>query len=382
MAINRNGADCSGCTACQTVCPKQCIKMKPDSLGFKYPKVDYSECIECGLCEKICPFNMSTSVLAEPEAYAGVNVNTDELLNSSSGAIFVSISDFILENGGVVYGAAYGPNLNVEHIRATNKQERDLLRGSKYVQSDLKSTIYDVISDLKNDRLVLFTGTPCQNAGVNAAVPSKYKSNLLLVDIICHGCPSPKVWNDYVSWFSKRHDGVELTYAIFRDKRTSGWKAYTELFYGDGSVYKGKYFINLFKKDIMLRKACGKCPFSSLNRPSDITIGDFWGYEKYKPSLNTNGLGVSLILVNTKKGDEYFNKFKTKIRYECVPLKYCLQRNLEYPTPLNPLSEEFAREFSSRGIQFVLRRYGDFGFINKLKIISRRIYRKIKRILK
>lgn len=381
MAINRKGKDCSGCTACQAVCPKNCISMVPDALGFKFPVVDHSQCIECGLCERSCPFNPIDAPDNVIESYACICIPDSERMDSSSGAAFVGISDYFLDRGGVVYGAGYGEGLVVRHLRAIDKDGRNKLRGSKYVQSDMETVIKFIIKDLKQGREVLFTGTPCQTAGVRSAIPKVLRDNLTLVDIICHGCPSPKVWEEYVRWFSKKNS-ISPDYMKFRDKKTVGWKAYTELFFDKSNVIKGGGdYISLFKKDIMLRESCGVCPWSSLHRPGDLTIGDLWGYEKYKPELNRGGLGVSLILTNTPEGVALLSKLDKYLSLERVELKYFMQRNLHRPTPINPKREEFVKDFETKGLVYVMKKYGDYGMKNKTRKLLRRIVGKVKRTL-
>lgn len=355
--------------------------MEPDSLGFKFPVVDYSKCIECGKCERTCPFEPGNINPGTPAAYAGICIPSDERLNSSSGGAFVALSNYFLDKDGIVYGADFDNNLTVRHKRAENTIARNRMRGSKYVQSDMEGIINDISEDLSDGKFVLFTGTPCQCAGVNAAIPESKKKNLLTVDIICHGCPSPRVWNDYVDFIKKKYH-TDFDYVKFRDKKTVGWKNYTELFYSDKKPFlTNKDFITLFNRDIMLRESCGVCPYSSLDRPSDITIGDFWGYEKYKPELNIDNIGVSLLLINTDKGKEHFAQLSPYFKSEEVDLKYCLQRNLRIPTPINPLRESFIKDFEKKGLVYVMKKYGEFGFINKVKRFNLKVQRKFKKIL-
>ena len=224
--------DCCGCTACASICAHNAITMEPDALGFLYPKVDESKCVECGLCEKVCQFNdhYDRSLnLPRPIACAARHKDMDEVMKSRSGAAFVAISDYILEQGGVVYGAGYKDHFRVAHKRAATKEERDEFRGSKYVQSDLTGVFRQVKEDLKNGLTVLFSGTPCQTSGLNAYVGRKLRENLYLVDIVCHGVPGPYIWRDYLAYLEKKH-ASKITYVNFRDKELYGWKAHEETF--------------------------------------------------------------------------------------------------------------------------------------------------------
>lgn len=225
-------ADCCGCTACASICNHDAITMEPDALGFLYPKVDASRCTECGLCEKVCAFNDNydkTLNLAQPDAYAARHKDMNEIMKSRSGAAFVAISDYILEQGGVVYGAGYKDHFRVAHKRATSKEERDEFRGSKYVQSDLRGVFRQVRQDLKNGLTVLFSGTPCQTSGLNSYVGKKLRDNLILIDIVCHGVPGPYIWRDYLAYLERKR-GDEIIMVNFRDKELFGWRAHKETF--------------------------------------------------------------------------------------------------------------------------------------------------------
>ena len=203
-----NLADCCGCTACASICTHDAITMKPDKLGFLYPEVDESKCTDCGLCEKVCAFhdNYDKSMnLPLPDAYAARHKDMREVETSRSGAAFIAISDYIIENGGVVYGAGYTDHFRVVHKRAVTKEERNEFKGSKYVQSDLNNVFRKVKDDLKNGKVVMFSGTPCQTAGLNSYVGKKLRENLFLVDIVCHGVPAPFLWRDYISYLEKKH---------------------------------------------------------------------------------------------------------------------------------------------------------------------------------
>ncbi|MDO5526473.1 MAG: Coenzyme F420 hydrogenase/dehydrogenase, beta subunit C-terminal domain [Prevotella sp.] len=234
----KDPADCCGCTACASICNHNAITMEPDALGFLYPKVDVSKCTDCGLCEKVCAFNDNYDKslnLPRPYAYAARHNDMDEIMKSRSGAAFVAISDYILEQGGVVYGAGYKDHFRVAHKRATTKEERDEFRGSKYVQSDLIGVFRQVKQDLKNGLTVLFSGTPCQTSGLNSYIGKKLRENLILVDIVCHGVPGPFLWRDYIEFIEKKK-GASITVVNFRDKEKYGWGAHHETFKFRGGI--------------------------------------------------------------------------------------------------------------------------------------------------
>ena len=361
--------DCCGCTACASICSHDAINMKPDSLGFLYPKVDESRCIECGLCVKVCQFNEKYNKsfnLSEPVAYAARHKDIKEVMKSRSGAAFVAITDYILEKGGIVYGAGYIDHFRVCHKRAITKNERDEFRGSKYVQSDLTGVFRQVKEDLKEEKLVLFSGTPCQTSGLRSYVGSNYQENLILVDIVCHGVPGPFVWRDYINYMeSKNH--VTIDVVNFRDKKKFGWKDHKETFISNSGDYLiGGLFTQLFYKHIMFRKSCGICHFTNLIRPSDITLADFWGWEKSVPDMNSDDKGISLVLLNTNKGISTFNSVTQKMIVKEVDIRNCLQNTLQFPSLPHPLRNEFESDYKKHGFKFVISKYLYHSFMRKL----------------
>lgn len=222
--------ECCGCTACASICAHDAITMKPDALGFLYPEVDEHKCVDCGLCENVCAFNDSYDQslnLDQPDSYAARHKNINEVETSRSGAAFIAISDWILSHGGVIYGAGFEEHFRVVHKRATTKKERDEFKGSKYVQSDLTGVFRQVKQDLRNGHVVLFSGTPCQTAGLNSYIGKKLRANLYLVDIVCHGVPGPFIWRDYIDYLEKKQ-GDSIVWVNFRDKQKYGWAAHKE----------------------------------------------------------------------------------------------------------------------------------------------------------
>lgn len=352
-------SDCCGCTACKSICTHDAITMVADALGFLYPEVNKDKCVECGLCEKVCAFNSHYDTnlnLEEPLAYAVRHKNITEVNTSRSGAAFIAFSDWILEQGGIVYGAGYTPHFRVIHKRATTKEERDEFKGSKYVQSDMNTIFHQVKNDLKNGLLVLFSGTPCQTSGLSSYVGSKLRKKLYLIDIVCHGVPSPAVWHSYLDYVENKH-GHTITKVNFRDKDKFGWGDHKESF-NLGDKYVSAYtYTALFYKNLMLRPACGRCYFTNFHRPSDATLADFWGWEKVDKELNSDNKGISLLLINTQKGKEWFDHIGESINSIKITVAQCLQPQLEKPTELSPLSEKFEKDFFQHGFLYVSRKY-------------------------
>lgn len=375
--------DCCGCTACASICPHDAITMVPDALGFLYPQVDMNKCVDCGLCERVCSFNdnYDTSLnLDKPLAYGARHKNMKEVETSRSGAAFIALSDYILEHGGVVYGAGYADHFRVVHKRATTKEERDEFKGSKYVQSDMNSIFRQVKKDLRNGLTVLFSGTPCQTSGLNSYIGKKLRENLYLVDIVCHGVPGPYLWRDYLNYLEKIQ-GSPIVWVNFRDKQKYGWRAHLESFIfknGGGKMS----FTYLFYKHIMFRQSCGKCHFCNTRRPSDITIADFWGWEKTDPEINKDDKGLSLVLVNTEKGKFLFDAVKESMDVIPAELENCLQTHLRMPSDIHPLRMQFEEDYNKKGFEYVYLKYNipqrlqRYKF--KLKMILKRIYNRIK----
>lgn len=375
-------SQCCGCTACASVCAHDAITMQPDALGFLYPEVDVAKCTDCGLCEKVCAFHDDYDKslnLSQPLAYGARHKDMNEVATSRSGAAFIAISDYILENGGVVYGAGYTDHFRVVHKRATTKEQRNEFKGSKYVQSDLMGVFRQVKEDLRAGLNVLFSGTPCQTAGLNSYVGRKLRANLFLIDIVCHGVPGPYIWRDYLTYLEKKH-GSEICYVNFRDKEEFGWAAHRETFKFANSEDKVKPTFT-FYKSITFRHSCGACKYANVQRPSDITIADFWGWQKTDSTINDDDNGLSLVLCNTEKGQQLFDTIKECLMVIPAKLENCLQPNLQHPSDIHPQRMDFERDYARKGFEYAMKRYGDLGWRYKVKVNVGRIKRIVKRIL-
>lgn len=217
----KDKTDCCGCTACESVCAHKAITMQPDELGFLYPKIDFELCVDCGLCEKVCQFKKNYNRgdnYATPKVYAARHKKLNELAESQTGAAFFAFSEKILDEGGVVYGVIFAEDFHVVHSRTETKEKRDHMRTSKYVQSDIRGIFSLVKDDLRAGRTVLFTGTPCQVAGMLAATPPQLHKYLITIDLVCHAVPSPAVWESYIAWLQKKYQ-EKILIAKHRDKK-------------------------------------------------------------------------------------------------------------------------------------------------------------------
>lgn len=363
--------------------------MAPDSMGFNYPEVNLDKCRDCGACDRVCSLKDNhehKSEFSTPTILAARHKDEAELMKSRSGALFSGLSDVILSQNGTIYGAAFDSCFRVKHIRATTQEDRDLMRGSKYVQSDITGIFALVKQDLENGFPVLFSGTPCQTASLDAFL--KYHrvddSKLLKVDIVCHGVPAPNVWRDYIVHIEKRYKD-RIIKANFRDKKNYGWASSQETFLLEkrGLITK-RTFTDLFYKNIMLRPVCSECRYSNLNRTSDITLGDFWGWENDVPDMNKDDKGISLVLVNSPKGMSFISRIKGEYDIRTLENLTYIQPNLKAPSVFDPNWKQFEAEFSGRGFEYVAKKYGDLGvnylakrFCQKARTAIRLVCKKI-----
>ncbi|NEU06595.1 Coenzyme F420 hydrogenase/dehydrogenase, beta subunit C-terminal domain [Clostridium senegalense] len=357
--------DCCNCSACYNTCPTQAISMKSDEEGFLYPVIDKELCIDCHSCVNICPliYDGNYKEKTVPNFLVAKHKREEVLMNSTSGGVFTAISDVILKEGGVVYGADFDDEFHVLHKRAENYEQRNRMRISKYVQSNMGNTFEQVKKDLMNKRKVLFTGTPCQNAGLRGYMgDSSLVENLYLCDVICHSIPSPLVWEDYKRLLEKEYKG-KLTSIQFRSK-TIDWSREnsnkTFLFTTSHSekIHTDERFYQLFfgNKTIM-RPSCEQCPFTDIHRASDITIADYWGIEKYAPEWNDKK-GVSLILINNEKGSNLLKKCSEELKYETRPMEESLaeQQRLSESIKFPKKREKFWHDYRKYGFEYIIEK--------------------------
>lgn len=319
--------DCCGCMACVQVCPKQCISIKSDEEGFDYPFVNTDICIDCRLCNKVCPLINSESRKKFIRVYASKNLNDNIRLNSSSGGVFTALAEKIIEQGGIVFGCKFDKNWNVLHSYTDSLKGLAAFRGSKYVQSKINSTYKEVKLFLKSGRKVLFSGTPCQIAALNRYLIKKYP-NLLTVEILCHGVPSPYVWQKYIERKKIEYGNEDITRINFRNKRY-GWERYHfTIYFNNGMEYdKMAYsdsFFQGFLNNLFLRPSCYSCKCKNGRSGSDITIADYWNINEHIPDFNDNK-GINLILTNTSKGEETFKSLN--IEYIPTQITGCTESN-------------------------------------------------------
>ena len=298
---------------------------------------------------------MGAEQYKKPRTYAVKHKNEEIRKESRSGGIFTALTDKVLAGNGVVYGCALMSDFTAEHIRATDRIERDRMRGSKYIQSKMGDTFSKVKEDLRQ-RTVLFSGTPCQVAGLLSFL-GEHPDNLICVDIVCHGVPSELVWKAYLEYQEKSAQG-KIVGVDFRNKQKFGWASHREtLKFLDGREIDSKVYAKLFYDHAILRLSCYQCPYKQYIHPGDITIADYWGIEKAVPEFNDNQ-GVSLVLINNDRGAEMFSSVKEEIVWKETMLDQSLQPPLysSFGKPRN--REQFWKDFEERDFIEIIQKYG------------------------
>lgn len=357
--------------------------MQEDIEGFLYPVVDKKKCINCDACVRVCPFDIKRSDDIKPKAiYAIKNQNEEVRRQSSSGGVFSLMCEYVTERGGIVLGAAFDAEFNVVHTDANSMDKCKAFQGAKYVQSRLDDTFKKVKHYLKQGKIVLFSGTPCQVAGLNRYLTKVDTSKLLTCDIVCHGVPSPLVWKEYLELISA---GRKIRKISFRSKK-NGWHHSELMIDGDGIKISQNHgenpFSLLYFNHYSIRPSCSICPFANLNRVGDISIGDFWNIEKTHPEFDDDK-GVSLVMVNSNKGEELLKTIRGNLTVIQSNERECIQPNLIKPSALSDARDDFWNDFRINGIEHSIKLFTFHGDNDKRIKIERRILRvknKVKRI--
>ena len=371
MKLYQSKDQCCGCCSCVDVCPKNAITFEMDDKGFYYPKVDKKLCVSCGLCTSVCAFKTGKNdeKVYVQKALAVKHKEKQVHMSSSSGGVFSALSDEVINKGGVVFGAAFVSKDKIAHIRCESLPDRDRTKGSKYAQSDMQGVYNSIKKDLNDGKTVLFSGTPCQVA----AVAKRFKDNrdqLILVDVICHGVPSPGIFAKHIS-FCEKLKGKKVKQYLFRGVGNGGRNNVQTIIYEDGEVdYDSKYikiYFNLFNENKILRKSCFECPYACSDRKGDITIGDFWGIEKIAPDFADKN-GVSAVLINTQRGEELFNTVSDKL--DCIECTFddIAKRNpnLKHPSS-RPKFNKFQLMYKMFGYNGAVKGYYKNNFLTKIK---------------
>lgn len=328
-----NKVNCCGCNACGDVCSKNAISFKTDNEGFWYPEVDIEKCVDCGLCEKVCPIinvqELKKNDLPVSICYAAEHKNLEVVFDSTSGGLFSALADIMYKCDGYVGGAVFNEDFSVRQYISNDKSDLPRLRSSKYLQSHFDGFYNEVKNLLQSGEKVLVCGSPCQMAALRAFLRKDYE-NLIIVDYICLGINSPKVWHKYLESFEERY-GSPVIYAKAKSKEY-GWRNLTQkVILADGrhiyeTAEQSNFTRGYLRTNVYCRPACYECKFKGYPRMADITLADFWGIDKIDKSMEKN-LGTSLVMVNSRKGEKYFENVKKRINYFQVPLEKAEQGN-------------------------------------------------------
>lgn len=357
-----NYENCTGCGACVQRCPKQCISWTTKEFNFRYPQVDEAACINCGLCEKACPIDKELKAPTAQKAYAAVHKDSSVLKKSTSGGAFTALADTIFSQGGVVYGAAMLNDMQVKHIRTENRTAFAELRSSKYLQSDTGTTYQMVEQDLKQGKVVLYSGTPCQIDGLKCFLRKEYE-NLYTADIVCHGVGSQAYFDKYMDFAKERYGKIKAL--RFRAKEYAGWSCGGGVVVVDTSNSEKKipyrdfdnYYYSYFLSGNIYRKCCYSCKYANTKRVGDFSLGDYWGVEALNLPLQTEN-GCSLLLVNNERAEKLLETIVDldKVETTIEQAAHC-NKQLNEPSRLPESRQKRIEEYESMSGQQIQKVY-------------------------
>lgn len=359
--------NCCGCNACGDICPKNAISFNTDTEGFWYPSVDQSKCVNCGLCDKVCPMlneYRTSGAIEKPECYAAEHKSVDVVFSSTTGGMFSAMADVMYKRKGYVGGAIHNKDFSVSEFISNDKKDLELLRRSKDLQSDATGFYIAVKNLLNAGESVLVCALPCQIAALKTYLGKEY-ANLITIDLICLGVNSPKVWRKYLDYIEELNNS-KIVWTENKSKEY-GWHNLTQKFvFENGKEYFDTSNTSLFikgfiKSHLYCRPSCYACQFKKFPRPADITIGDFWGIERHDPSFNSN-MGTSVVIVNTQKGKTFFEDVKKRIRFKESPLEWALSGNPALTRSITDISDkrdEFFNELECSPFDVAIAKYGD-----------------------
>lgn len=346
---------CCGCTACFNKCPVSCISMRQDEEGFYYPVVDINKCIFCGLCEEACPIVNPSDKYDIGKAFAVQHKDSETLYHSAAGGAYSALGEYILERNGVVYGAAYNEKMVVEHVRVFTKEQLPVFRSSKYVQSYQRDMFKSVEQDIKEGKLVCYSGTPCQIAGLRKYLGIDY-DNLITVDLVCKGVGSPKVLKQYVDLMKKKYES-DIVGMNFK-RKTYGYHSSTmSVDFDNGKSYSMGGITDLmmrsFRANICLRPSCYECAFKGKDRVSDLTIFDCWNY-KHLTGKKDNDKGHTSVLVHTNKGLEMLKQCDDKLTIDIIDRDKAIELDgvmVCNSVGIHPRRNNFMKDLESDGLE-------------------------------
>lgn len=377
--ILSNSKKCTGCGACMQVCPVKCISMCPDEEGFLYPVIDEDKCINCGKCGLVCcigeSFQSNDNI---QNCYVAYSKNIDVRINSSSGGVFSALAEYVLNNGGTVFGAAFDKQFKVHHVGISELSDLEIIRRSKYVHSCTEYTYAETEKILNTGKAVLYSGTPCQIAGLKSYLRRDYE-NLITIDLVCFGVPSPALWERYLE--EKKLCFTDNIKDISFRSKINGWsnRKYTmKMEFNNGQEYinANDSYINLFTSGVCLRPSCYTCDFRTLDRCSDITLADAWDIEKYMPDMDDKK-GTSTIITHSDKGDKLLKLVENQLVIRPISVDFIKQtqrvsgQEKKYPNKRDRYIQAFLNGAKTKDLEKIVK-----------SPIYKRYYNKIKRVIK
>lgn len=408
-----NKSECCGCEACINICPKCCISYEEDTEGFSY-KVDVSTCIDCHLCEKVCPIQTKASESEVPKSvWAAKNLNEDERMSSSSGGVFIELCKNIIRKGGVVFGARFDEKWNVIHDCATTLDEARIFKRSKYVQSHIGNTFKQAKKNLESGKIVLYCGTPCEIAGLKSFLRKPYH-NLITIDFVCHGVPSPGIWTKYLAEEKQRisdrftlgtsvtpnkhSKDIHISSISFREKERYSWEKYGFTIRGHiastsdkeqilFSEYSGSNpYLRSFSTNHILRPSCYTCKFKDGRSGADITLGDFWGITKCLPQFNDRK-GVSLIMIHTSVGEKILGELNLSLKKSTYEDATRINKSYLIPSPIPPTRQLYFDTLLETGsvyktTQTIIPPYKPMTTIQYMVTLPYKVIKKLLRLVK
>lgn len=363
-----NPADCYGCGACEQICGHGALLLKPDSEGFLYPEIDANKCTNCGLCEKVCPIDIFPE--GNVKKTIAAQYQDPSLMDSASGGMFKAIADYVIANNGYVAGCVFDEAFNAVHMLSSSKEDIVRMQGSKYVQSKIGDVYKQIRQKLRSDILVLFSGTPCQVAGLKKFLMKDY-DNLITIDLICHGVPSPSLLQNYLD-STYRKSNNEVVDFKFRNKRKNGWRSQGSVTTCNNgkikekrtSPYTDSYYYYYYLANDVSRICCYSCKYSTTNRISDITIGDYWNIQNILNDFNYKN-GASVALINTDKGQRIIDAIANRLNQRETTLQDAVSANgnLQEPSKMPETRNLIYKQIEREGYEAVAKKECHFQYI-------------------
>lgn len=370
-----NSDKCVGCGVCVDICPKNAIELKYNVQGFLHPNIDNEKCIDCNKCVNHCPANKNhtNNKIDKFRGYMCWSKNDNTRINSSSGGIFSILANYAFDNNGVVYGASFNENLSLRHVKIEKQEELFQLRGSKYIQSDTSGIYKDVLEQLKNNRFVLFSGTPCQVVALHNFLGKDY-SNIITCDFICHGVGSTKFFNNCINYLKQKYKSNPID-VKFR-KKIYGWKKSSfEVSFLNRKSYKDYFNLSVFGYPYALklinRESCASCQFATMPRYSDFTMADYGGDDYIIQDKSELFKGISTLIINNEKAEEVFDKIKNTVYYE-QKTNEMIQKSSPYlqnKPSSNPNREQFFKDFCEKDFKIIKKTYCNVPIKERIKFV-------------